>query len=608
MYTYCENDPIQYVDPTGHITDWELDWFMGRQGDPSEYKNGMRVKTSSNSSAGSTVTLSEVADATTWSEGSKKATFSYNGTQQDLYIDKGKAYDSWGNVRGTVENGHIVVTNKDFNSMFGNSTGEISEKTTLDVKQGDHVTSGTTYQGSNVTINNYGIMDTMTTGKNSSLTLNNYGTVKNEVRLGENATAVIVNNKGAYINNVRGGDITDGTEKGITLYNSGEVHALFTGAFSTNYVDTSLGKMEYLITGFGNATTKNGNAKYEGGKGTIIDAELVKYLGDIKFDLKGSGDTYRVKLSSALIVAQWYILTKGSELGISTSGFKINGNLNDGATKAALKILIAKGIKASDILKEAKEDWEPEKPTLGTDRYSPNNGHLETKDMVYIPSKENKRGKFAIAENNTAVAWAMMVQGAIEYNNKGYYSEKEIKDYGKSLNISNFIVTGPDSGYRSYHMQVEAAIDWARRGKPKNASPLSFKYQSGQSEFNKLVNKLGKLPVDISGGWDNIDDSLTDKGGKLYGSGTSNHGLGAAFDLNFGMGQYQAIGITNKNGPTYKTRHWAEDYGRDYGFEGLYNDKTHYYKEWIDAKGILRNNFLETWHLNYMGPDVAPRK
>ncbi|WP_313563416.1 hypothetical protein, partial [Ruminiclostridium cellobioparum] len=86
-------------------------------------------------------------------------------------------------------------------------------------------------------INNYGIMDTITTGKNSSLTLNNYGTVKNEVRLGENGTAVINNYKGAYIKDVIGGDITDkNSQKGINATNYGEIHYIKTGAYSTNEV------------------------------------------------------------------------------------------------------------------------------------------------------------------------------------------------------------------------------------------------------------------------------------------------------------------------------------------------------------------------------------
>jgi hypothetical protein len=268
---------VQYTDPTGHTTDWEIDWFMGRQGDPSEYKNGMRVTKSSSSSSGSTVTLSDVADATTWSKGSSKATFSFNGTQQDLYVENGKAYDSWGNVRGTIENGHIVVTNKEFNSMFGNSTGSVSNSTTVNVKQGDHVTSASTYAGSNVTINNYGIMDTITTGKNSSLVLNNYGTAKN-VNVGENGTAKIYNYEGGRINKITGGDITDDEKKGkVGMYigNKGIIDYVLTGKYSQNEINNydEVGGKLTLETGEGNSTIiLNGQygVSLRNGRGEIV--------------------------------------------------------------------------------------------------------------------------------------------------------------------------------------------------------------------------------------------------------------------------------------------------------------------------------------------------
>ncbi len=277
LYTYCENDPVQYTDPTGHTTDWEIDWFMGRQGDPSEYKNGMRVTKSSSSSSGSTVTLSDVADATTWSKGSSKATFSFNGTQQDLYVENGKAYDSWGNVRGTIENGHIVVTNKEFNNMFGNTTGSVSNSTTVNVKQGDHVTSASTYAGSNVTINNYGIMDTITTGKNSSLVLNNYGTAKN-VNVGENGTAKIYNYEGGRINKITGGDITDDEKKGkVGMYigNKGIIDYVLTGKYSQNEINNydEVGAKLTLETGEGNSTIiLNGQygVSLRNGRGEIV--------------------------------------------------------------------------------------------------------------------------------------------------------------------------------------------------------------------------------------------------------------------------------------------------------------------------------------------------
>ena len=192
-------------------------------------------------------------------------------------MENGKAYDSWGNVRGTIENGHIVVTNKEFNSMFGNTTGSVSNSTTVNVKQGDHVTSASTYAGSNVTINNYGIMDTITTGKNSSLVLNNYGTAKN-VNVGENGTAKIYNYEGGRINKITGGDITDDEKKGkVGMYigNKGIIDYVLTGKYSQNEINNydEVGAKLTLETGEGNSTIiLNGQygVSLRNGRGEIV--------------------------------------------------------------------------------------------------------------------------------------------------------------------------------------------------------------------------------------------------------------------------------------------------------------------------------------------------
>lgn len=51
--------------------------------------------------------------------------------------------------------------------------------------------------------------------------------------------------------------------------------------------------------------------------------------------------------------------------------------------------------------------------------------------------------------------------------------------------------TGPDSGYRSYHMQVEAYLDWDRREKDYNAAKPKFKgaYVNGAKN---ITNKKAK--------------------------------------------------------------------------------------------------------------------
>ena len=60
-------------------------------------------------------------------------------------------------------------------------------------------------------------------------------------------------------------------------------------------------------------------------------------------------------------------------------------------------------------------------------------------------------GTSAYAEKQTGIAWAMMVQAAIKYNNSGINSQG-------NFDISVFEITGPDSAFRSYHKQVEAEL------------------------------------------------------------------------------------------------------------------------------------------------------
>ena len=205
LYAYCYNNPISYTDPTGHITDWEEDFYEGHQGKASDYtSDGMRKPD------GHDIVLSDET-VSTWSSGSSKATFTTNGITQTMYVeDDGKAYNSDGNVVGKLVDGHITVTDSMYNALFGSGSGGTSNAT-VNVRAGDHVTSITTPDGSNATINssgsiktintgdnsnttinNRGFIDTINTGKDSSLLLYNYGEI-NKVNIGESSSAIISN-------------------------------------------------------------------------------------------------------------------------------------------------------------------------------------------------------------------------------------------------------------------------------------------------------------------------------------------------------------------------------------------------------------------------------
>ncbi len=258
LYTYCMNDPIQYVDPTGHMTYNEMVFYLGKDA-AEKYKHEAEPDPTPKG-----ITLSEVADATTWSQDSSKATFTINGKTQSLYLDNGKVYDSWGYERGIVQNGHITVSDYEYGNLFGSSTSSGSSSTTLTVNPWEHVTSAHTRDGSNVTINNYGIMDTITGGKNSSLFVNNY--------------------ENAYIKNIIGGDISNKDSLlGIHVTNYGHIEHTQTGAYSTNEVfNYEDGQVDWLETGFGNSSTTDQGTKHYSGQGSV---KVISDLDKLKTNL-----------------------------------------------------------------------------------------------------------------------------------------------------------------------------------------------------------------------------------------------------------------------------------------------------------------------------------
>ncbi|WP_027630040.1 hypothetical protein [Ruminiclostridium cellobioparum] len=105
-------------------------------------------------------------------------------------------------------------------------------------------------------VSNYGVMDTINLGKNSSLLLDNYGKINKGINIGENGTAKIYNHENAYIKNIKGGDITDGTKKGMYIENRGIIDYVLTGKNSHNEINNidEVGAKLTLETGEGNNT------------------------------------------------------------------------------------------------------------------------------------------------------------------------------------------------------------------------------------------------------------------------------------------------------------------------------------------------------------------
>ena len=466
----------------------------------------------------------------------------------------------------------MTITNDWYDSMFGN--GSSTGSTTVNINQS--VTSVRTRDGSNVTvnvnagtvkefitgdsshtvINNRSIIETITTGKSSSLVLNNSGTI-NQVRLGENGTAEIYNAEGADINNITGGEITDGSRKGMYIENRGTINEIHTGQASENDIlNFDNGKVDWLETGLDNNTFYNEGILVANGNGQSIKLSNVEsYLKALGFQVSKDKATRDVEVYSALILIQWYL------------GIAINGNLNDKKTLEGLKKLYGKGTKVKEILDYAKNNWKPEKPTI--EKINKNNGWLAENEMTQVSGTE-------FLEVNTATAWAMMVQGAISYNETSK---------SKKLKISSF---GIDTGYRSYKDQIKMKTKQLYANGNLAATP--YYYKDGMKYMASHYKEI------LAG---KVADKEYMSGGHLSGYGTSQHGWGVAIDFRTGdpgANDANGKGKMYKNGkPIYGTGvattnevKWLVTNAGYYGFEGYYYNKS---------KGYFR----ETWHWNYTG-------
>jgi peptidoglycan hydrolase-like protein with peptidoglycan-binding domain len=259
-----------------------------------------------------------------------------------------------------------------------------------------------------------------------------------------------------------------------------------------------------------------------------------------------------VKSSAAIIIFQY------------SQGLHITG-VADTTTLEKLRECANSGVTYNSIMgSDVINNWKPGTPTISRDKET--NGFLDEYNMVRLPTVSCAD---AYAERETAIAWSMMVNGAMEYN----------KTADKKLNINSFSLTGPNSGYRSYHMQVEAYIKWqhldgneaADVGKNwKDPAKAKQWIESNKKNFGK------------NGSWNNVPDDVTAVGGALEGYGASDHGWGLALDMNLGNGE-------NCVASTAEVL-WLESNASKYGFTGYVNGKDKY----------GRTVYAETWHWYYM--------
>lgn len=197
---------------------------------------------------------------------------------------------------------------------------------------------------------------------------------------------------------------------------------------------------------------------------------------------------------------------------------------------------------------------------------------LNSEQLEIIKAKVriiNINGQSGVAERETAIAWAMMVNGAIKYNTSS--SDK--------LDLNKFLLKGNDSGYRPYHQQVEAWVSY-KYLHGNEAAPVTFHDSKKAQKWLSDNKKNFSNP----NGWNNVPNSVTDSGGALDGYGSSNHGWGLALDMNLGRGR-------NVRADSKEAR-WLEKNASKYGFSGLVTNKVSVSK---GAAPIYK----EMWHWEF---------
>ena len=212
----------------------ELDWLFGKGAsqlfdEDGNYKDGTVPMMVEGIGVITDVACSEALD-------SQKYGYTFMTSDSTVYgqIDN---YSSLSTIN-TSDNSYTTITNHD-NAYIGT------------------INTGT---GSNTTINNRGIIDTINVGENGTAEIYNYGT----------------------ITNIIGGDITDGTEKGMYIKNDGDIKNILTGKNSTNYIINN-DSIDSFTTGEGNTSNYSGNKakKITTGKDSTIkifsDKELKEF-------------------------------------------------------------------------------------------------------------------------------------------------------------------------------------------------------------------------------------------------------------------------------------------------------------------------------------------
>ena len=244
----------------------------------------------------------------------------------------------------------------------------------------------------------------------------------------------------------------------------------------------------------------------------IIRGSVGKDHVHMGFDTGGVDGLFGVKSSASLIMLQYYL-----------DGSNVTGE-PDTSSYDSVRNAANSGITYSTVMTYINSNWSCGIPTI--QKVTTTNGYLSTGNMVRVPTSSYGD---AYLEEQAAISWAMMVNGAMQ----------------ALIDVTKYATMGANSGYRTYHSQIEAYIDYRHGGNiascpyfAKGRTTEEAILPENRSTASDANNTYAESWIQTNwsnftddGVWNDVPDIATESGGDLFGYGGSNHGWGLAIDM-----------------------------------------------------------------------------
>ncbi|RCX18763.1 RHS repeat-associated protein [Anaerobacterium chartisolvens] len=202
-YTYCENDPVNYIDPTGHlkqgdekltqsaqlqIVELTKQWYAA-----STQAEKQKITNKANAIRNESGNIARV------SESSHNSSF-YSGFSSSISDGSSMSKSEW----NSIANNFYVQGSVTVSSGVSISNINVRSGTSASITNSGSIGSIITGTQSSTSITNYGSISSITTGIGSSTAIKNSGTI-GSISTGSKSSTSIVNNWGILVTDIGSG-------------------------------------------------------------------------------------------------------------------------------------------------------------------------------------------------------------------------------------------------------------------------------------------------------------------------------------------------------------------------------------------------------------------